>query len=676
MGLVGEYYGEGKYFAADSADKTVDYLQSRAMAWFNYYVENNYIYKIKRSWEGYHGSYYLDGHKVSYGGEQGELVNLPVNHYRNIATNILNLVCANRPAFNPRATNLDSRSQTQVQLASGLLEYYMREKKLERFLRKAVEYAIVLGSGYIKMTWNATSGKIYDYVEPSEQFDQDGNQIKPYPIYEGDVQFTNLSPFDIVFDTSKETYEENEWVLVRSFKNKYALAEKFPELKDDILGLKTKSDIDSRRFFIHPYDESVDIPVYEFFHKKNEALPNGRYLLYLAKDVVLMDTPLPYRDIPVYRITASDFLGTPFGYTPMFDLIPIQTAVNSLYSTIMTNQNAFGVQNVLNPRGNDVRVTQVEGGLNFIEFNSQFGKPEALNLTSTPPEIFNFLQMLEKSMEVISGMNPIVRGNIPTEKFSGNAMALIQSQAIQFISGLQQGYVELIEDVGTGLVNMLRDFAAVPRIAAIVGLDNQTKLTEFTGEDLDMINRVLVDVGNSLAQTTAGRVAMAEQLLQMKLIDSPEKYLEVMNTGKLTALTSNNENQLLLVRTENEHLLKGDIEVMAIHTDKHSLHIREHSAVLGDPKLRYTDPELIQRVDAHLQQHYEILRNTPPEILALIGEQSLAPQMPPQGAMGELPQQMVAPEAAGVAGPPQQMQLPGESPKKTVPNPAKPAQIK
>jgi hypothetical protein len=233
--------------------------------------------------------------------------------------------------------------------------------------------------------------------------------------------------------------------------------------------------------------------------------------------------------------------------------------------------------------------------------------------------------------------------------------------------------------VGTGLINMLRDFAAVPRIAAIVGVDSQTKLSEFTGDDLQTINRVLVDVGNPLAMTTAGRVQMAEQLLQMSLIDTPEKYLEVMNTGKLTAITSNNTNQLLLVRTENEHLLKGDIEVLAIHTDKHSLHIREHSSVLGDPKLRYTDPDLIGRVDAHLQQHYEILRNTPPEILALIGEQSLAQPAPaqqiqaPDQSMGE---QMANPEAAGVAGPPAQLQMPGESPKKQLPSIPKPAQPK
>ena len=38
----------------------------------------------------------------------------------------------------------------QAKLANQLLDYYMREKRLEKYLQRAVEYAVVLGTGYIK----------------------------------------------------------------------------------------------------------------------------------------------------------------------------------------------------------------------------------------------------------------------------------------------------------------------------------------------------------------------------------------------------------------------------------------------------------------------------------------------------------------------------------------------
>ena len=125
---------QNKYFAADESSKTVETLQRRASEWFDTILENNYLEKLKMSWNAYHGAYYNSGHKISFGGEQGELVNLPINHYRNIATHIQNMVSANRPAFQARATNSDSKSEIQTELSNGLLEYYMREKKLERYL--------------------------------------------------------------------------------------------------------------------------------------------------------------------------------------------------------------------------------------------------------------------------------------------------------------------------------------------------------------------------------------------------------------------------------------------------------------------------------------------------------------------------------------------------------------
>lgn len=681
-------YRDNMYFAADEdASSAVEYLTQKSQEWFRNIQYNNYLEKIKHSWSSYHGVYYQDSHNINFGGEQGELVNLAVNHFRNIARITLNMVTASRPSFQARAINTDNKSLIQAQLANGLLDYYMRERRLERYIKKAVEYAIVLGSGFVKMEWNSTKGEIYDTVEPDPSsikeydeegrpLDEDGNILKPTPMYEGDVEFYTLSPFDIVFDPTKETPEQQKWVICRTFINKYDLAAKYPEHAEEILAIPTKSENrDGRMVTITPYDETSDVPVYEFFHDPTEAVPEGRYLLYLSSDVVLADSPLPYPKIPVYRIAPSDILGTPYGYTDMWDLMPLQDSINSLYSTIMTNQNAFGVQNIMAPEGSGLTLNQLEGGLNFIKYNAMpqvpgGGRPEALNLTNTPAEVFNFIPTLIKDMETISGVNSVARGNPESSLKSGNALALVQSQALQFMSGLQQSYIQLLEDVGTGLIGILKEFADAPRVVAITGLNNSTKIEEFKSEDLSEVSRVIVDVGNALMQTTAGRSEVAQNLLQMmpeKM--SPEKYLMVLNTGNLDSLTEGLMDELQVVVGENEMLVRGE-EIIAIATDHHSMHIREHRQVLADQKLR-RDPDLLDRTLAHIQEHIILMQNTDPNLLAIIGEQSLAPaggtpigpqqpgQAPPQGMeapmaapMGELqpPMDLPAPaEPAGVA---------------------------
>lgn len=605
------------YFAAKSPEETASVLLDKANAWFNQLYMNGYLDKIKDMWMAYHGAYYsgaatADGHKIVWGGEQGELAQLAVNHLRNIAEHMLTIVTANRPSMNARATNTDYKSLVQTRLANDLLDYYMREKRLEKYLKTAVEYAIVMASGYIKMDWNATSGEIYDFNEDTQT-----------EIREGDVEFSNLSPFDVVFDTTKESYNL-DWVVCRTYKNRHDLAAKYPELGDRIRALPSKSETSQYRFDTMINEHTDDVPVYEFYHKRTESMPDGRYLLFLSGDITLLDSPMPYRQLPVFRIAPSDILGTPFGYTPLFDILPIQDAINSLYSTILTNQNAFGVQNIYVPRGADISFNNLSGGLNIVEGNQGAGKPEALNLTATAPEVFNFLKMLEQAQETLSAVNSVTRGNPEASLKSGTALAMVQSMTLQFMSGLQQSYVQLIEDVGTGLINMLKDFASVPRVALIAGKSNRAYVEKmFTGDDLSQVNRVIVDVGNPLAKTTAGKIQMAQELIQYGIVKTPEEYFTVLNTGNLDVMTEYQQNENLLIRAENEKLAAGE-DVIALAIDQHMQHIKEHRGVLADPDLR-TDAGLVQRTLNHINEHIELLRTIDPALLTIIGEQPLGP---------------------------------------------------
>ena len=628
------------YFAAKSAEETAQVLTQRSEDWFQTLDTSGYLDKIRTSWLAYHGNFYEnngESHTISFGGEQGELTQIGVNHYRNIAQHTINMITAARPMMEARAINSDQKSLVQAQLANGILDYYMRDHRLENYFKTAVEYAVVFGVGYIKMEWNSTRGELFDYN------DELGIEIR-----EGDLEFTNLSPFDVMFDTHRED-RKHDWVITRSFKNRFDLAAKYPELEEQILALPTKDQVLKFSSFSYSYDETDLVPVYEFYHRRTEAMPDGRYLLYLDGDTVLLDSPMPYRNLPVYQIAPAYYLGTAYGYTSMFDLLPIQDAVNSLYSTILTNQTAFGVQNIVVPKAADVSIQQLSGGLNMIEANLQGGaKIEPLNLTHTPKEIFDYLQMLVKDMETISGINQVARGNPDPNLRSGNAMALIQSMALQFMSGLQQSYVMLLEDVGTGIINVLKDHANVPRVAAIVGKNKRAYLKEFKGDDLDAVNRVVVDIGNPLARTTAGKLEMADQLLQMQAITTYQEYIQVIQTGQLDVMTEDTTSQLNLVRGENERMMEGEM-VVAIFTDDHALHIKDHSAILNDPDLRL-DPELVQRVTAHIQEHIQLLQTTDPNILNMLGQQPIAPPappMPPQGAPVPQDPNMMAPPGPG-----------------------------
>ncbi len=642
-----------RYFAAMEPHETAGICLEKASSFFNVLQSNAYLDKIKKMWRFYHGAFNDGvglGHQIDFTGEQGEYVSLPVNHFRNLAQHMYNMVTANRPVMEARAINTDYKSLAQTYLANGILDYYMREKHLEDVLKKAVEMSIVMGAAFVRMEWNATAGEAYDFDEESESFN-----------YEGELEFSTLSPFDVVFDGTKESWN-HEWFLVRSFKNRYNLMAKYPEEAEKIRGLPSKTDGSTYRLALYSNDDTDDIPVYEFYHKRSEAMPDGRYLLFLSADVTLIDAKMPYRTLPIFRIAPSDILGTPYGYSPLFDIFPIQEGINALYSAIMTNQNAHAVQSMFVPRGADIAFSSLDGGMNIVEGNA---KPEPIQLTSTPPEVFKFVDMLIEAAETISGVNSVARGNPEASLKSGTALALVQSMALQFISGLQQSYVKLIEETGTSLISILKDFAHTPKLIALVGKNNRPLLKEFTGEEISSINRVVVDMGNPLSKTIAGRVQMAEQLLQMQLLKTPEQYFQVINTGRLDMTFEGEMSQLLLVKSENERFLEGE-EVITTYLDAHRLHIREHRSVLADPDLR-KDVDLINNVMSHIQQHIDLLRTTDPDLLQTIDEQPLAPPgMQGMGQGGPPP---------GPGGPPMGGPPPGEAPSSMMDPNANPDQI-
>lgn len=661
------------YFAAhEDPKRTASVALQKGQTFFNYLQRNNYLDKLRKMYHFYYGNFnkdYSGGHEITFTGEQGELVNLPVNHFRNIGQNILNMITANRPLMEGRAINTDYKSLAQTHIANGILDYYMREKGLESEIRTAAEMSIVLGSAFIKMEWNATAGEKYEYDE-----------ITGETTYEGEMEFSTLSPLDVVVDGTKEKWSK-EWVIVRTFHNKYNLAAKYPDYKEKILGLRTKDAGSVFRMTTFSNDQTDDVPVYEFFHEKCDALPNGRYMLFASDEIILMDMDLPYRQVPIYRIAPSSILGTPYGYSPLFDLFPIQEAINTLYSILMTNNNALGVQNLWVPKGSGINLVNLGGGMNVIEGDM---KPEPLQLTASSPETYKLLDELIRAMETVSGVNSVARGQPPASLESGTALALIQSMALQFMSGLQQSYIKLIEDVGTGLIQILKDYASTPKTIALIGKNNRSMVKEFTGDSISAINRVVVDVGNPLSRTIAGRVQMAEQMMQMQVIKNPQDYFTVMETGRLDSMYDGEMQENLNIKRENEMFLEGENPLVS-PLDSHRNHIMEHRSVLSDPDLR-SNPDLVELVMQHIADHMEKLRNTDPDLLAMVGEQALAPvganqpqggvpggdglTQPTKGSIEGSPMGDIMAGQSGQPGPNEQAT--GEPVQDMVPNPAKP----
>jgi hypothetical protein len=506
----------------------------------------------------------------------------------------------------------------------------MREKRVERYLRQATRNALLFGEGFISTTWDPQEGN-------EIAFDPEMGSSK-----EGDIVYAVHESVDVIRDPNLKNFNQRTWLAVRTYENKYEIAEKYPEYYDEIVaqqsGISAKNHYLAGQFLDRSNDTDL-IPLITFYHSKTGLLPDGRQMQMLVDGTVLYDTILLYTHLPVHRIVPSEHVSTPMGSSVAFDLLPLQEMLDAHYTTILSINENYSIPKVLLPIGCEVNVDSLSQGFQSISYNKIAGEPKIMEMPTAPAGLFQALDLIVKEMETISGVNSVTRGNPEASLKSGSALALVQSMAIQFNAPLQQSYIQLLEDVGTATLNVLKDYAESPRIIQIAGKNHKGILQQsFSKDDLDTISRVQVQVGNPLAKTVSGRLSIAQDLLQNQIIKTSDEYLMVLETGQLEPLTQGQTGELLALKTENEMLLDGQ-QVPVLFTDNHVLHIQEHTCIASDPTIRM-DPSRFGILAQHIMEHINNLSDPAYQSYrTLIGQPSLQPpQMPaPNGPPNTLP---------------------------------------
>lgn len=563
----------------------------------------------------------------TYGADGFKRIN--INHFRAILRHLLSLITAQRVSPIPVAINSDYKSQSQVDFCKNILNYVEKEKRLEDVYEQATEIALLMGCSYVSREWDATLGDVYG-----------SDPVTGTTKTKGDFVISTYNPLDVIFDYSSTSWEDCNWYVLRKYFNRWDIINKFPQYAEQIKAVSTPITVKRHRLGHLVNEDNQDlIPMYTFYHKKTASLPGGRATIFIDGNVALFDGELPYKRVPISRIAADKQLNTPFPYTVAMDLLPIQKVYNALCSTVTTNQAAFGVQNILIPREASVALTQLTEGLNAIYYDpsvTQGAKPEPLNLLSTSAEIFKWIEYLEKKMGQISGVNDTIQGNPEANLKSGTALAFVASQALTFISPLARSYNSLMEETWTGVIDILKEFATTPRLILISGINNRSLARQFVGDDIADIDRVIVEAGNPLMNTLAGRLQIAQELMNSGVLNK-EEYFTVLRTGQLEPIYAYERAELMSIKAGLEDLQNGK-QVIALTTDNHPLWMRELLTLLSDPEVRRqgNSPIVKNTLDLFMQhdQMWAQISQNNPAILAVqnIPPRPQAQQPAPQGA--------------------------------------------
>jgi hypothetical protein len=648
---------EDYYFGNAPLDKLGDALMDRVENYYIFLNATGVMNLWRRSFAFFYNSARLGG-RVNPVGPKLELQSISMDDYPNLLRNILVLTTAQMPSMQTLCANGDEKTLEQNKISQEVLDYETRQHRVNDYVVQAAEDSLWAGEGFIYKGWNPNLGEEVapdanpDTMEPA--LGPDGQQKV---LHTGDWEFENLTCLDIIRDVDALSYKACEWVIVRRFQNKWNLIAQYPQFKDEIQRASWMlTDRRNSKFGYSAANHRDLIPTFEFFHDKTQAVPMGRQTLFLDSDTVLFDGPLAYGSRPVYRCVYAELRNNPFGWTVGFSLLPLAEANNRLTSTLLTNVATFGVTRVLNPRGGNISLQALSENLAVIDYTPvgpTGGKPEVLNMANPiTKETGDLLKFINTKMETYAGINSTLRGQLENPEMSGAAMAMQASISLQYNAGFQKSVIKVLEEVGTGMVQDLKAFADTPRQALIVGKMDQGYMQSYSKKDFDGIDRVVVAAGNSLLNTTAGKVNLADQLLQNGMLPQGEagamKYIEVMNTGKIDPETRALQATYMQIETDKESLLAGKLPLIQL-SDNHPLMMQEVNTLNNNPLIR-NNPQLGQLVRQYIMGHFQQWLQMPPLLAAALGIQPPPPQggpagppQPPKGQPGKQPPQQTPP---------------------------------
>lgn len=643
-----------EYWWCKDTRECVESLVTKANEYYSYLSATGKMALWRLVFEQYNRGFITLG-SVSRGGTEGELLNLPINEFRNVVDHVVGLSTQDKLAFEPQPINNDYTTSAQVTLSKGILNDYAKNKGMDKTCDHTALNAYLFGEGSVVKLWNENLGdlKLVD-------------DINQKIIRKGDIQFLEVNPTNLIRDIHIQQFEHNQWFTVRVFVNRYDLAAQYPKKAKAICEKSIATDWDNTRITATRGEKSDLVPLFLSFHKKTSAMPFGRQIFYLDSDTWLEDSHLEYREFPIYTNMPAPVESLNLGYTTAFDLLPLQQILDIVDGGCATNLSNFLVSNILVPDGCNLGVADLIGSMNLLKYQAQAGKPEALNLVEFPPEAQPFRAFIVQRMEVLAGINSTNRGQADEKITSGTMAALYASQAIHFNSKFQKSHSLFCAALATGILHDLQDHPEDKRTGLVAGKGNHSYMKEFYGSDVNMIDRVTVTVGSPFSQTDAGKIQMAQDLLNSPSGLDSREYLEVVETGSLEPLTQGPHRELMLIKGENEKLAEGGL-CKAIITDDHATHIQEHKNVIADPGLRISpDPkaaEIIKNTLTHIAEHEQLLikgGKTRPTLMSLlkqpvIGGPAGAPP-PAAGGKNPMPKPGLPPSAPArppSGGPPQ-----------------------
>ena len=582
-------------------------------------------------------------------GEVGEFVKVNINQARTVGQQYISLLTRQKLYWDA-ITDINSASIIQdTRLAKGIANAVTEKERMQQKMYAATEKTFVYGASFVSATWRTDKGYPYSYSQEDDKL-----------FYSGDVAIKIHDVSDCIYDWSIEEWDDLPWVCIRTIQNRYDIIATHPDLEANILATpsaRSEKRMIPRFNILSSFDNPDMIFVWEFYLKPCPAVPKGRMVIYVTPDCILADDDNLYECIPVEPLIFSKVQGTGLGYPNLSTLLPAQEIMDGIISTIASNVRAFGVQNIVMPTDSDIDPIQISEGMNVLRYTPILnapggGEPKVLDLLKIPNELFNFANMMNNQIGDLSSLSNTIRGTPPAGVTAGNAIATLTANATEFLTQAQGEYSMCVEKIMKHALNAYKRFATVEQTTEIAGESGIGYVKTWKNTDLKQIKGIKLRASNSVMDSLAGRIQVADNLLAQQLINAGQ-YVRIQSGAPIDSIFSDQFTEDMAVQSEIEAILENK-PIIPILTDDHPKFVAAYQKLLYNPTVRANSTitaDVIKLMEARINLELQFQQNT--ELYLMIRKipsPVIAQQPTPAQSTGNIMQQP-EPQVASPASP-------------------------
>ncbi len=534
---------------------------------------------------------------------------IAINHAFELTEQWVSRMTRFKPAVTIIPANDEHNDRISAKIAGLVVKYLDYRSGMDIILEKMARQVRVFGEIYLKITWDPDAGDIHPDAKRAKE---EGKRIKianseadgeplfvDTDIRVGEIDYEILQPWRVYLDP-KSSYEKSEYCIIESIEDFDKITAEYPE-KEIVFGEHF-----SRDHIVNNRPENNKVRVYEIYHKGTPLLDSGRYIKIVGDTVLENDiNPYSHRGFPLARITDIDVPGELRALSYLKNVGPINLLIDKvtflLSKAIATGSHLKwmvpkGAVNIIN-LANRATVAEYAGGV-----------PPRLEMPrTTRPELFTFLETLEKKIEKISGIHGISRGEPPPGIRAGIALQFLEEQENQRANSAIVKHNMLIRQIWQMSLSIAGDRydESDGRLVNILGKNNQFTIKALRNTNLSGPFDIRVQNSSALPQSKAGQIQATIDLRETFGPDVvPDAHvIDMIGIGQADKYITWAAVALQKAESENEDLLEG-LEVSEPNKwEEHIAHWQTHMKVIQARSFENVPKPRQEAVFGHIKTH-------------------------------------------------------------------------